>query len=315
MTNRPEVLALFHRQRGVASFDQLRELGVSQPSIWRARKGGSIEVVVPGVYVLAGVELAFTTKCMVALLYLGPDSYLCRKTAAAIHGCRGMARDTVHVTIPMTAKIGPVPRWMKVHWTSWRLDGDVVIRPDGIRLSSPRRTLFDLAAKLNQFAFERIAEDLWHLKLLDPAEASDYLERVRRSGRAGVARFEEWVERTRRRNRPAQSGLELDVIKAILDIGLPEPVRQHPLVLTSGEVIRIDVAWPDIQFGLEPGHSWWHGGDLRSRADIARENACGELGWFIRRLDESLRDDLAATARLIKALYESRCATFHPVDP
>ena len=313
MTNRPEVLDLFHRQLGVASFDQLRELGVSQPSIWRARKRRTITELIPGVYVLAGVELSFMAKCMAALLYLGPDSYLCRKTAAAVYGCREMPRDNVHVTIPIRAKIGPLPSWIKVHWSSWRLDGDVIMRPDGLRLSSPLRTLFDLAGKLNTFAFGRIAEDLWHLKLVHPAEASPYLEQVRRSGRGGVARFEEWVEQVRPRQRPAQSGLELDVIEAIAAVGLPEPVRQHPLVLRSGEEIHVDVAWPDIQFGLEPGHAWWHGGDLQVRKDFARDNACGEIGWFIRRLDESLRADPDGTARLVRALYDSRLATFRPV--
>lgn len=312
MTNRPDVLALFERQYRVASFDQLRELGVSRQTIWRARRRGSVDEVLPLVYVLAGVELSFMSKCMAALLYLGPDSYLCRRTAAAVFGCREMPREKVHVTIPIRAKIGPLPSWIKVHWTSWRLDGDVITRPDGLRLSSPLRTLFDLAAKLNQYAFERIAEDFWHLKLLDPAGATPYLERVRRSGRGGVARFEEWAERVRHRQRPAQSGLELDVIRAIADVGLPEPLRQYPLTLPSGEVIHIDVAWPDIQFGLEPGHSWWHGGDLQVRKDTARDNACGEIGWFIRRLDEALRADLGGTARLIKSLYDARRATFHP---
>jgi hypothetical protein len=312
MTNRPDVLALFHRQYGVASYDQLRELGVSRQTIWRAEKRGSVDALLPLVYVLAGVELTFHGRCMAALLYLGPRSFLCRKSAAAIYGCREMPRQIIHVTVPSTAKIGPVPSWIKVHWTSWRLHGDVVTRPDGLRLTSPLRTLFDLGAKLNQFAFERIAEDLWHLNLIDPADGPDYLERVRRSGRAGVARFEAWVERVLPRTRPAQSGLELDVLKAIADVGLPEPERQFPLMLLSGELVHIDVAWPDIQFGLEPGHSWWHGGDVKVRSDIARDNGCGELGWFIRRLDESLRADLEGTARLVKALYDARCATFRP---
>ena len=157
-------------------------------------------------FALAGVELTFAAKCTAALLYLGPDSYLCRKTAAAIHGCREMPRQDVHVTIPTTAKIGPLPTWIKVHWTSWRLDGDVVMSSEGLRLSSPLRTLFDLGAKLNQYSFERIAEDLWHLKLLDPAAASLYLETVRRSGRRGVKRFECWVERIRSASGPRRAG-------------------------------------------------------------------------------------------------------------
>lgn len=312
MTNQPEVLALFGSQDGIASYAQLRAIGVSRHTIWRAQRREAVVAILPRVYMLAGVELSFTARCRAALLYLGPESYLCRKTAAALYGCRQMPRSNVHITVPIRAKIGPLPTWISVHWTSWRVDGDVVTRPDGLRLSSPLRTLFDLGEKLNQFALGCVAEDLWHLKLLDPVEASPYLERVRRSGRGGVAKFEAWVEQVRHRERPAQSGLEMDVIKAIADVGLPEPQRQHPVVLRSGETIHIDVAWPDILFGLEPGDSWWHGGDIKVRADMARDNACGELGWLIRRLDESLRADRRETARLVKALYDARLANFRP---
>src|SRR5688500_7985213 len=135
VTNRPDVLALFGRQFYVASYDQLRELGVSRQTIWRAQRRGSVVEVVPLVYVLGGVELSFMAKCLAALLVLGPSSYLCRRTAAALYGCRAMPRDRVHVTIPTTAKIGHLPHWITVHWTSWRVDGDVVTRGDGLRVS------------------------------------------------------------------------------------------------------------------------------------------------------------------------------------
>ncbi len=82
------------------------------------------------------------------------------------------------------------------------------------------------------------------------------------------------------------------MIAAVRAVGLPEPVRQYPLVLRSGETIHIDIAWPGKCLGLEPGHSWHHGGDLRMRKDHARDSACAELGWQIVRLDEDLRDDL-----------------------
>ena len=89
-------------------------------------------------------------------------------------------------------------------------------------------------------------------------------------------------------------------------MGLPPPVRQHPLTLPTGELIHIDVAWPDMKLGLEPGHSWHHGGDLQMRKDHARDRACAELGWHIVRLDEDLRDNIAATARQLKRIYDTR---------
>ena len=45
--------------------------------------------------------------------------------------------------------------------------------------------------------------------------------------------------------------------------GLPEPIRQHPLLLLTGELIHLDIAWPEVRLAVEPGHSWWHGGDTR----------------------------------------------------
>ena len=83
----------------------------------------------------------------------------------------------------------------------------------------------------------------------------------------------------------------------IEQVGLPTPVRQLPLTLPSGELIRLDLAWPDIRLAVEPGHSWWHGGDLRQRADQARDRACAVLGWHVHRYDETATTDRAAAAR------------------
>ena len=314
MMNRPDVPETFQRQYGVASIEQLLALGVARSTIGRARVRGTLAEVAPGVFMTAGATLTFEAKCVAALLYLGPDSYLSGGTAAALHGCRGMPRRTIHATIRATAHVTKPPEWLRVHRSSWRLHDDVITRPDGIRLASPRRTLFDLASRMTGVSFDRLAEDMWHLKLATPSESAAYLDLVRRSGREGVTRLEEWLDRTGPRTRPAQSGLEVDVIDAIRSVGLPAPERQFPLVLLSGELVHIDVAWPAIQFGLEPGHSWWHGGNLRMHKDFARDNACGELGWFIRRLEEDVRRDLPALARLIKSMYFARAATFRPAD-
>ena len=82
--------------------------------------------------------------------------------------------------------------------------------------------------------------------------------------------MERWLARTEVMQRPSESGLEQDLIQLVTRAGLPEPVRQHPLRLLNGDLIHIDMAWPDVRFGLEPGHTWWHGGDLKMRSDQAR---------------------------------------------
>ena len=97
------------------------------------------------------------------------------------------------------------------------------MRDDGIRVASPLRMLFGLAGQFNQFRFERAAEDAWHKGLVTPDEAWEYLEVIRRSGRGGVKRMADWLERAAVRDRPAQSGLELDLLAIVERAGLPNP--------------------------------------------------------------------------------------------
>ena len=96
----------------------------------------------------------------------------------------------------------------------------------------------------------------------------------------------------------------------IRSAGLPEPERQHPLTLRNGVMIHIDLAWPDLRLGVEPGHSWWHGGDLRQHADQARTRACNELGWLIVPYDEHAPAEREATIAELVRIYRERVRTF-----
>ena len=295
MMNRADVHQLFHSQFGVADLAQLVSLGLSPSTVLRTQRRGAIAPVLPGVFQVAGGELSFRGKAMAAQLHGGYRSFLSGTTAAALWGARAMPMNRVEITVVGKVRTHPAP-WMRVRRSVLDRDDDVVTRDDGLRLATPLRTLFTLAIDFNAYRFHRAAEDLWHLRLMTPDEAGAYLGVIRRSGRTGVKRFEDWLVDVSARTAPSQSHLELDVIEAVRAVGLPDPVRQYPLVLRSGETIHIDIAWPGKCLGLEPGHSWHHGGDLQMRKDHARDRACAELGWQIVRLDEDLRDDLMSAA-------------------
>jgi hypothetical protein len=303
--NHPEVVQLFSTQHWVASIDQLVAL-TSVNTVKRARSAGLITTVVPGIVRMAGMPETFQSRAMALQLHVGDDVFISGASAGALHGLRQMPRRIVECTIQETRRV-VMPPWGRVHLTSWvDPDRDVATRGDGLRVATPLRMLFRLAWVFNQHRFERAAEDAWHLGLVTPESATDYLAAVRRSGRSGVKRFESWLDRMTYRTAPSQSGLELDVIDAIKTAGLPEPLRQLPLILNSGELIHIDLAWPDVRLGVEPGHSWWHGGDLRQRADQARDRACDEIGWRIVRVDESVRQDLRGFGRQLAVIYAER---------
>ena len=223
-----------------------------------------------------------------------------------LHGLRGMPTEQIEIAVNESHQ-PLLPRPHRLVRTSWIVEGrDVDTRDDGLRVATPLRMLFGLARRFNQHRFERAAEDVWHKGLVTPDEAAEYLAAIRRSGKGGVIRMEHWLEKTALRRRPSQSGLELDFVAMIEQIGLPTPLRQLPLTLPSGETIHLDLAWPDVRLAIEPGHSWWHGGDLRQHADQARDRACALVGWHVHRYDETATADRLATAREILALYERR---------
>ena len=133
-----------------------------------------------------------------------------------------MPRDTIEITVSERRRLA-LPSWVRVVRTSWiGGDRDVATGGDGLRVATPLRMLFGLAAQFNQHRFERAAEDVWHKGLVTPDDAGEYLELIRRSGRSGVRRMNTWLEKTAARPRPAQSGLELDFVALIERAGLPD---------------------------------------------------------------------------------------------
>jgi hypothetical protein len=304
--NRPDVLHLLMRQHGVAGLRQLEALGVSPWAVAAACRRGSLQRIHRGVYAIAGATLAFPGEALALQLLAGPGAFVSGPSAAQLHGLRGMPSTPIEVTIREERR-ATVPERHCLVLTSWLEEPrDVELRSDGIRLATPLRTLFGLARRFNQHRFERAAEDAWHRGLVTPDDAADYLAAVRQSGKEGVLRMERWLERATFRERPSQSRLETRFVQLIEQVGLPTPVRQLPLTLPSGEIVHLDIAWPDVRLAVEPGHSWWHGGDLRQRADQARDRACALVGWHVVRYDEAAAADPGGTARELLALYRRR---------
>jgi len=317
--NRPDVLHFFATHDLVASCYELAELGVSKDALSRARRAGAVVDVLPRVVTLPGAQLTFRRRCRALVLWAGGEAFVSGPSAGHLLGLRGMPQDRIEITTKFQHRMRAAPRWGKVVRTSWLVESrDVATTAIGLRIATPLRTLFGLAGQFNDYRFERAAEDVWHLGLVAPAEASSYLADIRRSGRGGVRRFERWLQHVERQARPSQSGLERDLLAIIARAGLPQPERQFPLVLPSGEEIHLDLAWPDLRLAFEPGHSWWHGGDLRQRRDAARDHACAAIGWAVYRFDEVQIAAREETALAITSIYRERRAllpTAHSVDP
>lgn len=300
-----ELLDLFARQYGVAGVHQLTERGISRSTVHRARRRGMVDDVTTGVVRVRSTPLSLRGRAMAVQLRCGDDGLISGWTAGHLVGLRSMPTTTIHVTVPPTFR-RRMPDWVDVHRSAW-YDIDSHDR-HGFRLASPMRMLFGLAAAFNQHRFERAAEDAWHLELVTPRQAAEYLELHRCRGKDGVARIEQWLEHSCGRARPTQSNLERVLLEALEQTGLPQAERQHPLMLATGETIHLDLAWPSIRFAVEPGSSWFHGGNLGQRKDQARDRDCGEVGWLVIRFDDDMRNNPHAAARQVARIYARRAS-------
>jgi very-short-patch-repair endonuclease len=311
MLREPEVLNLLGRQHWTATRTQLREMGLTPTGLRRALRNGTLERVAHQVVRLAAAPATFESRAMQLVLAGGTESYLSGPSAARLWGVRGTAEYPIEITIAHARNL-TVPPWARLVRTSW-LEPELHqrIRDDGLVLASPLRTLMRLAESGGSTPwahtrFEKAAEDLWHRGLISPTSAAEFLAAVRRSGRGGVLVFENWLQRATLRTRPAQSNAEIAFAAALTAFGLPEPERQYPVEISPGLVVHLDLAYPEVKLAIEPGASWWHGGDERARADDRRDRALAELGWQTLRFDEVEQADLDRCARQVVRVHGRR---------
>jgi very-short-patch-repair endonuclease len=231
-------------------------------------------------------------------------------SAGRVWSLRGLGADRrLHVTLPGRQK-RLVPGAV-VHW-SHRIDVvDVVERPDGIRVTSPPRTAFDLAWQLSDDRLASVIEQLVHDKRCTIPTLFATGRRLGRSGRNGSDRFARVLQSRPAWLRPVGSDLELRFERAVIDAGLPRPVRQAAIALPDGHVVHPDFLWPEIGEAVEIDHITWHGGKLDLTYDKQRDRLLRRVGIHTTRFtDSEILDNLRSVVEDTRAILErSRVAT------
>jgi len=184
-------------------------------------------------------------------------------------------------------------------------------RDDGIRLTSPARTVFDLSKHLNATDLESIIEQGLRRSQFDMAALYDVAALLCRRGRAGSAMFAAVLSSRPTWRRAADSHPEIQLRHALAAVGV-HLEAQLSLMLRNGQVVHPDLGDSAARFYIEIDDHEWHGGRLDAMYDLQRDRQARLVGARIERVstDEidampsSLITSLVAAYRQQQALSQ-----------
>jgi very-short-patch-repair endonuclease len=261
------IVAIASRQGGVISHSQLLDAGLSRHAVTRGLEAGRLHPVHRGVYAVGHRSLAVTGRRWAAVLACGPGAALSHHSAGAAWGVlrSGGARLDVLVRLGGRAPPGGV----RLHRSRVLAAGDVTAL-DGLPITTPARTLLDLAAALTPARLSTAVSRAEQRRLLDFADLHALVDRhPRRAGSPALtAVLESYAARDTR------SALE-DLIAELCQRHAIERPRDN--VILHGHVR--DFAWPPRKLVVEGDSYSWHRSPTALDSDRERDVTLALAGW------------------------------------
>ncbi len=275
---------------------QLRAAGVGENAIRHRADNGHLHRVHRGVYIVGHMALAPGAREQAALLACGDRALLSHWSAAYLWGLVDDAPAQIHVMLVggrRRPKAG-----VRLHGIS-EIDRRDVRRRRGLPLTSPARTLIDLAADTGFDRLEAMLAEARALKLVRDGELEAALDRAgQRRGAGAMRRF------LRQEGGPAltRSKGERLMLRLTLAAGLPVPNAN-----TRVAGWEVDFLWPAQRLVLEVDGYQFHGHRAAFERDRRKGLALAAAGYRVIRISwrQLVHQPLAVAAQLALALAKA----------
>lgn len=271
-----------HRSTVSSSF--LDAAGITKAQRRRLVRLGVLERVVDGSYQFRGVEPDELTRCA-ALCTSRPTLVIAGPTAGRRWNIRRTPRDgLIHVIGPPCSQPCREP-WVRVYRTNLIHAEEIVYCADGVRITSPPRTVVDLARYLDDGALASAIEFALSSGLCTYESLLRVARRLDTPGRPWVRRFLR-ILGERAPGKPRESDWERRVFDALVTRGVGDLESQVWQTLPGYGAARFDLAIPSIRWVLEvdvhPEHRTVEG----QGGDHRRDRKSRRIGWDIERVAE-----------------------------
>lgn len=302
----------FLSHHGIASSSDLDMIGVSRKQRLNLLADGVLELLFEGVYHLTSTPLDFSARCA-AVCAADPSLTLSCFTAGTLHGLRRCGHRFIHTTTTRLTK--PVGPRVKVHRSRFLPEEHIVVRPDGIRLTTPERTYFDIAKHVNDLTLLSIGEQIIRDGLATYDSLVETTRQLAVPGRPGSGRARRVLASRPYQGEAADSHDEVVLLDALHRAGLTRFVRHPPVTLLDGTVVHPDVGDPTVGFYVEVDHHTWHDPSASIDYDNDRDRQIRLAGDVVERVtDTRLQASLATVVAELGALYLRRLATVLPAS-
>lgn len=286
------IAAVAERQHGVVTFGQMRDAGLSAGAVERRIRSGRLRALHRGVYLTLPYGLPHTRE-MAAVIACGQAAVLSHSSAVTVWGLGpGVCNGDVDVS---TTEHRANRSGIRLHRVR-RLGADERTVKDGIPITTPARTIMDVAATVGGRELEGIVARAERERLVAPEQLVRLLRRSR--GRAGagalsrVLALPEGAAFTR-------SEAEVELLALIRRAGLPAPRCNARF-----GAYEIDFLWPSSRLAVEVDGYAHHSTRPRFEGDRRRDARLIGEGLTVLRLTwrQIMEEPLTTMVQLAQAL-------------
>jgi hypothetical protein len=288
------IAACAERQHGVVARWQMLALGITARAIDVRIDAGRLHPIHRGVYAVGHRVVSREGKWMAAVLAGGRRAVLSHESAAALWELRAMKGRDIDVTVGKHAK-RPGIRFHRA-----RLDPTEITQRKGVPVTTPERTIIDIATTLTANQLERAIRQAEYEHLTTLATLTSCLS-SRHPGR-GTRKLAKALTLANSGNGITRKKLERRFRAFTRKYGLPQPDTNVAMRI-GDRWIEADSVWHERRLMVELDGRDGHLNVHSFESDRARDRALQAAGWTVIRITwRQLTNEPEAIARDLYSL-------------
>jgi very-short-patch-repair endonuclease len=264
------VLELAERQHGMVTAAQLGAAGLGRHAIAHRVRKGWLRRRHHGVYLVGPLETPFSAA-MAAVLAYGDGALLSHYPAAVLWRLRLSPAGVIHITVPgrdVRSRDG-----VCAHTTDGLHPADATSH-HGIPVTSPARTLLDLATQVSQKDLDRAADEARIHRLVTDHSLNEQFERY--PTHRGIRALKQAIETEPRLTRSEAERRLLELIRAAR---LPDPQTNVRV-----DDYEVDFLWPEHHLVVEVDGYAFHSMRRSFERDRRRDAHLTAMGYRVNRV-------------------------------